>query len=229
MIAHLFTENTLLETAFSNIFKELEWPSVNHNKDAFCTFEFEADDGQIALLSAPFSPDLGPKIRQQLAKNPNLIIVLFLDTKYSSDVGEILDLIGAVVPSSASKDEIKHVLNLAAEGYFVLPMQYQNEANATAQDDAQARDAAVQDAGNAPLTARELQILQEITNGNANKQIARRLDISLNTVQVHNSSIFRKLGVDNRTQAAHNFHRDKMYLLLRAQKEIRRKSSLILK
>ncbi|KKM11861.1 chemotaxis protein CheY [Clostridiales bacterium PH28_bin88] len=52
------------------------------------------------------------------------------------------------------------------------------------------------------LTERELEVLAHIAHGEANKVIANRLCISEKTVKNHISSIFRKLGVTDRTQAA---------------------------
>ena len=53
-----------------------------------------------------------------------------------------------------------------------------------------------------PLTGREMEILSHIARGEANKMIANQLCISEKTVKNHISSIFRKLGVSDRTQAA---------------------------
>jgi len=52
------------------------------------------------------------------------------------------------------------------------------------------------------LTQRELQVLELITEGMINKEIAQRLYISEKTVKNHISSIFKKLNVSDRTQAA---------------------------
>jgi DNA-binding NarL/FixJ family response regulator len=54
----------------------------------------------------------------------------------------------------------------------------------------------------APLSAREMSILQLIARGASNKEIARELKISRQTVKNHMSSILRKLAVNDRTQAA---------------------------
>jgi DNA-binding NarL/FixJ family response regulator len=54
----------------------------------------------------------------------------------------------------------------------------------------------------APLSAREMSILQLIARGASNKEIARELSISRQTVKNHMSSILRKLAVNDRTQAA---------------------------
>ena len=52
------------------------------------------------------------------------------------------------------------------------------------------------------LSERELQILRLIGDGHANKEIARRLQISERTARTHVSNILRKLGLSSRTQAA---------------------------
>ncbi|HEV8353385.1 MAG TPA: response regulator transcription factor [bacterium] len=53
-----------------------------------------------------------------------------------------------------------------------------------------------------PLTSREVEILQQVTAGLANKEIAQRLSISDRTVKNHLSNIMEKLHVNSRTQAA---------------------------
>ena len=53
-----------------------------------------------------------------------------------------------------------------------------------------------------PLTQRETEILQHVTEGLANKEIAHKLDISERTVKNHLSNIMEKLHVNSRTQAA---------------------------
>jgi LuxR family maltose regulon positive regulatory protein len=52
-----------------------------------------------------------------------------------------------------------------------------------------------------PLSARELEVLGLIAEGLSNQEIAAKLFISLNTVKVHSSHIYGKLGVKSRTQA----------------------------
>jgi DNA-binding NarL/FixJ family response regulator len=52
------------------------------------------------------------------------------------------------------------------------------------------------------LSAREVQVLEQIVGGLANKQIAYALGIAEHTVKNHVKSILSKLGVQDRTQAA---------------------------
>ena len=52
------------------------------------------------------------------------------------------------------------------------------------------------------LTDRETEVLRQLAQGRANKEIARLLHIGEKTVKTHVSSILGKLGVPSRTQAA---------------------------
>ena len=58
------------------------------------------------------------------------------------------------------------------------------------------------DALRRPLSARELEVLRELSGGLRNKEIAGRLGISAGTVKTHVASIFEKLQVNDRTAAA---------------------------
>jgi LuxR family maltose regulon positive regulatory protein len=55
--------------------------------------------------------------------------------------------------------------------------------------------------GLAPLTRRELDILELIAAGKSNQEIAQERVLTLNTVKKHVANILSKLGVANRTQA----------------------------
>lgn len=52
-----------------------------------------------------------------------------------------------------------------------------------------------------PLTDRELTILRLLADGCGNKQVAHRLDLSIDTIKSHLKTLYAKLGVDDRTHA----------------------------
>jgi two-component system nitrate/nitrite response regulator NarL len=52
------------------------------------------------------------------------------------------------------------------------------------------------------LTVRETQVLEFASLGLTNEQVAHRLDVTVHAVKFHLASIYRKLGVTNRTEAA---------------------------
>jgi DNA-binding NarL/FixJ family response regulator len=57
-----------------------------------------------------------------------------------------------------------------------------------------------------PLTGREIEILRLVAEGQTNARIAEQLWVTEQTVKFHLSNTYRKLGVANRTEAAHYAH-----------------------
>ena len=53
-----------------------------------------------------------------------------------------------------------------------------------------------------PLTEREQEVLELVAEGLLNKEIAKKLFLSEKTVKNHLNTIFKKIGVTNRTHAA---------------------------
>ena len=51
------------------------------------------------------------------------------------------------------------------------------------------------------LSPRQVQVLQLLLQGKSNKLIGRALDLSESTVKTHLLAVFRRLEVNNRTQA----------------------------
>ena len=52
------------------------------------------------------------------------------------------------------------------------------------------------------LSRRELQVLEGLSRGKSNKEIARDLDLQEPTIKLHVKTLYRKIGAGNRTQAA---------------------------
>lgn len=63
------------------------------------------------------------------------------------------------------------------------------------------RSAASPADSDAPLSARQLEVLRRAAAGDSNKAIARALDVSLSTVKTHLRAVFGRLGVTSRTRA----------------------------
>ena len=51
------------------------------------------------------------------------------------------------------------------------------------------------------ISDREMEVLKELAAGLSNKEIARKLDVSPNTVKTHVARLFEKLGASRRTEA----------------------------
>ena len=113
-----------------------------------------------------------------------------------SDRERILDALdaGAVgyLLKDADPDELLRGVQAAARGESPLAPK---AARAVLAARAETRPAA-------ELTAREQEVLDLLAEGLANKQIARRLGIAEKTVKAHLTSVFQRIGVTDRTQAA---------------------------
>ena len=82
--------------------------------------------------------------------------------------------------------------------FVVLGIWVGNRLTARPRQSFARNDAAIASLG---ISARECEVLDMLAAGHANKVIARRLDISPNTVKTHVARLFEKLEVASRTQA----------------------------
>jgi two-component system nitrate/nitrite response regulator NarL len=108
--------------------------------------------------------------------------------------------VDAVIIKEISCEPLIESISLVALGEKVFPSQLADDLGSCvpSSETGDWRGSA-SDAG---LSAREIDILESIMGGMANKVIARKFDICEATVKVHVKAILRKLGVENRTQAA---------------------------
>jgi DNA-binding NarL/FixJ family response regulator len=118
-----------------------------------------------------------------------------------------------VLTSFSDGDRVRRTLDAGAVGYLLKdaePDELLRGVRAVARGesplDARAARAMLQAprpvARGDDLTEREREVLELITRGMANKQIARALNISDSTVKAHVGSIFQRIGVADRTSAA---------------------------
>jgi len=102
-----------------------------------------------------------------------------------------------VLPRSASGAQIAAALQaLAADLSVFVPREDVPAPPLPAKDRERMLEKPVE-----ALTPRELQVLQAVADGMANKQIARALGMSEHTVKFHINAILGKLGASSRTDA----------------------------
>jgi DNA-binding NarL/FixJ family response regulator len=113
-----------------------------------------------------------------------------------------------MVTSSEGDVEIERALEGGAKGYILKSMPPREVLEAIRKVHAGKKaippEIAMQLAdhmSDETLTAREIEILQQVAEGNRNRDIADRLFISEGTVKVHLQHIMDKLGASDRTQA----------------------------
>ena len=116
----------------------------------------------------------------------------------------------AVISASEDAPVVRHALGLSAAGFIpksaALPQMVEAIAAILAGDSWAPDLPDVEDADDlaarvSSLTPSQLRILEGLKAGRLNKQIAFDLGVSEATIKAHLTSVFRKLGVHNRTQA----------------------------
>jgi two-component system, NarL family, response regulator YdfI len=102
----------------------------------------------------------------------------------------------AVLPREVTPEQVSAALEAAAAGLVVVhPSEVNAVVPAPAALSSPARELPE------PLTPREGEVLQMISAGLGNKEIAGKLSISEHTVKFHVASILGKLGASTRTEA----------------------------
>jgi len=146
--------------------------------------------------------------RQIVAERLSTTVVLL--TAYD-DVEQILHAFRAGAAAYCSKDiqagKLLDVIRQVSRGFFVVHDQVYDAAGL---EDWLSRGVEAQRRPHlegeqeafAPLSPREMEILQFVTRGLSNKEIAAKLGISHQTVKNHMTAILHKLDVEDRTQAA---------------------------
>lgn len=181
----------------------------------------ECADGNEALQAiAAMSPDVvlldvnlpgmnGLQVTRQLKSDRSKTLVVML-TAYD-DSGQAVHALRAGAQAFCPKDVQPHrlveVIRHVLRGHYVVGDQLFDSDGVDAWIEkrvSQAGRAAADDTQElySPLSPREMQILQYVTRGMSNKEIASSLGISHQTVKNHMTAILHKLDVEDRTQAA---------------------------
>ena len=96
------------------------------------------------------------------------------------------------VPKTLSAKSLLNAVRFMAMGEQYAPINFM-----TAEDEAKAQNPLAE-----KLSRRELQVLEGLSKGKSNKEIARDLDLQEPTIKLHVKTLYRKIGAGNRTQAA---------------------------
>ncbi len=163
---------------------------------------------QIAVIDVNL-PDLnGQQVMRQVVaeKLPTRVVLL---TAYD-DQEQVIHAMRGGAAAYCSKDVqpegLVSVVRSVSEGRYILGQQALDQPDLDRWLALQT-EAALKPYGDPgepfyPLSGREMEVLTHVTKGLSNKEIASLLGISHQTVKNHVTAILRKLGVEDRTQAA---------------------------
>jgi len=133
---------------------------------------------------------------------PDLPVIVLSSSENPAHIRKCLDY-GAIgfVTKSAPKDALFDAMSRAIKGEKYVPESLREAMPDVAKIMDEVDSGADVDIICGLMTKRQMEILRHITQGRSNKQIARDLDLSENTIKVHVSAMLRALGLVNRTQA----------------------------
>jgi DNA-binding NarL/FixJ family response regulator len=179
----------------------------------------EADDTRSAFdLSVQLSPDIilmdlslpapgGIETTQRIKRElPSAgIIVLAVNEDEDALFDAIKAGAAAFILKDVAPDDLVAIIHRVASGEYLINDKVFAKPAVASRVLKEFRELAIygQEAAPifAPLSPREVEILDNIAQGMTNKQVAYALSISEQTVKNHMSSILRKLSVNDRTQA----------------------------
>ena len=146
--------------------------------------------------------DIAARLKQRL---PNIAVIVF--SSFSNDEQVFLALkaqAAAYMSKEATSNEIIETIRYVASGKYPINESLHDRPKVAEQVLHKFQELSSKSETEdlvSPLTTRETEILEYISKGFLNKQIASELDISEQTIKNHVTSILRKLNANARTEA----------------------------
>jgi two-component system response regulator DegU len=185
--------------------EDLEIVECDPNHDTMAIIEANLPD--ITLLGSDLATHSGMELGRKIARNfPNTKVIIMSPDPNDEELFEVIRSAAvACLKKNSSAVELVETIRRASRGEYPInesvmthPMIARHVLN-------QFQDLASLGSNAetivALLTRREKQILNYVADGNTNKQIARILNISEQTIKNHVSAILRKLNANDRAHA----------------------------
>jgi len=195
------------------LFREAIINVIQTNFDGCETFETENLDASLALTEEHDDLDLilldlnmpgmnGLNGLITLRNEAPTIPVVIVSAEEDKQIVLQAITYGAVgfITKSLARDEMAEALKQVLDGQVYLPSNIIRANKPQAQQRRQEENQIPPELLSS-LTRRQLLVLERMSTGESNKQIAYNLNIAETTVKAHVSAILRKLGVHNRIQA----------------------------
>ncbi len=164
-----------------------------------CLEKLEISKPQVLLLDINMPKKNGIEVLEEMKRKNSKVKVIILtvhdEVEYLVTAIEDIGVDGYILKDSDSAELIKAIKTVVSGEQYIQSklVPAMNKKLMTKDSDKYKIES---------LTSRELQVLIEVANGMFNKEIATSLNISERTVKNHVSSIFKKIDVSDRTQAA---------------------------
>ncbi|MGA2669882.1 MAG: response regulator transcription factor [Dehalococcoidia bacterium] len=164
----------------------------------------EANLPDVALLGSDLTSLSGIELGRKIAQYyPNTKVIVLSPDPNDEELFEVIKTAAAAcVSKKATADELANTIRRAHSGEYPINESLMTRPRVAKQVLNQFRGfTSTMEGVAAPLTKRETQILTYVAEGNSNKEIARILTISEQTIKNHVSAILRKLNANDRAHA----------------------------
>jgi len=164
----------------------------------------EANLPDVALLGSDLTSLSGIELGRKIAQYyPNTKVIVLSPDPNDEELFEVIKTAAAgCLSKKATADELVSTIRRAHSGEYPINESLMTRPRVAKQVLNQFRGFTKTMQGvAAPLTKRETEILTYVAEGNSNKEIARILTISEQTIKNHVSAILRKLNANDRAHA----------------------------
>ncbi|MBN1862370.1 MAG: response regulator transcription factor [Dehalococcoidales bacterium] len=161
----------------------------------------------IALLGSSLGAHQGLELGRKIARYyPNTRVIMLSPNPDDEELFEVIKTAAvACLSRNTAAEDLINTIRRASKGEYPINESLINRPRVAQRVLEQFRDVSSLNQGMetviAPLTRREAQILNYVSKGNTNKQIADILGISEQTIKSHVSAILRKLNANDRAHA----------------------------
>ncbi len=205
----LVDDHALFRVGMRNILeREADFLIVGEADDARTAFDYAVETSPDIILMdlslpAPGGIEATQRIKREL---PSAGIIVLSDEEDEDALFEAIKAgAAAFILKDVGPDDLVTIIRRVGLGEYLINDKVFARPSVASRVLKEFRELAVygQEASPifAPLSPREVEILDNIAQGMTNKQVAFALSISEQTVKNHMSSILRKLSVNDRTQA----------------------------
>lgn len=202
----VFHEEDLVRAALSQILQR--WPETEAVVEA-------ADADQAVRAAKTLQPELvimeakgrtaeRAAVIRAIKQHSHADVLILTEDGRDHDALHLLGS-GAVgwLYSSATADELINAAQQIVSGRgFIDPAAVRTLVEAVADHNIPTDDRMDEERLRSALTSRELEVMEHVSQGLSNQQIASRLAVSENTVKTHVSRTLNKLGMRSRVEAA---------------------------
>ena len=182
----------------ASIIPDASFLQAGNAKEVLDTLEANKDIGLAVLDLYMPGANRYDLIETVCAAYPELLVVVLTASENCNDMRAVIDR-GAkgYIAKTSGKEIVRHAVQLVLAGGTHFPSEMMS-----ASIEERSSEQALSTLQNkiAALTGRQKEVLEHLLTGNSNKEIAKSLSLSENTVKIHVTAILKALPFDSRTQ-----------------------------